>query len=111
MRAEYPDRLARLHQQSLIGLPTAQCRNDAVVALPVARRAADTAINDQFARALRPFGIEVVHQHAQRRLGKPRLRGDVCAARRAYGSYIADLCHATSGLLCDTWKAGLLRRV
>ena len=84
MRAEHADRLARLHQQRLVRLQPAQRRDDAVVAVPVARRAADAAIDDQLARALRHLGIEVVHQHAQRRFGEPRLRGDrPCRAARA----------------------------
>ena len=83
--AEDADRLARLHQQRLVGLELAQRRDDAVEALPVARRAADAAIDDELVRPLGDLGIEVVHQHAQRRLGQPALGRDVrCRAARGW---------------------------
>ena len=57
--------------------------DDAVEALPVARRAADAAIDDELAGLLGDLGIEVVHQHAQRRFGQPALGRERRAARRA----------------------------
>ena len=86
MGAEDADRLARLHQQRLVGLEAAQRGDDAVEALPVARGAADAAIDHQLARLLGDVGIEVVHQHAQRRLGEPALgRRASCRAARGSG--------------------------
>ena len=55
----------------------AQCRDDAIVAIPVARRTTHAATHRQIARLLRYLGIELVHQDAQRRLGEPRLRRDL----------------------------------
>ena len=57
--------------------------DDAVEALPVARGAADAAIDHQLVRVLRHVGIQVVHQHAQRRLGQPGLGAEGLAVGRA----------------------------
>src|SRR5262249_62127592 len=51
--------------------------------LPVRRGAADAAIDDELMRLLRNFGIEVVHQHAQRRFGLPALGRKLRTARRS----------------------------
>ena len=83
MGAEDADRLAGLHAQRLVGFERAQRRHDAVEALPVARRAADAAIDHELVRLLGHLRIEIVHQHAQRRFGEPALRADVGAVRRA----------------------------
>jgi hypothetical protein len=71
--AKDADRLARLHQQRLVGLERFQGLHDAVEALPVARGAADAAIDHQLLRLLRHLGVEIVHEHAQGRLGEPTL--------------------------------------
>ena len=52
MRAEHADRLARLDEQGLVLLQPLQRLDDRVVALPVARRPADAAIDDQLLRRL-----------------------------------------------------------
>ena len=83
MGAEDADRLAGLDEQRLVGLEPAQRRDDAVEAFPVARGAADAAIDDELARPLRHLRIEVVHQHPERRFGEPALGGDLGAARGA----------------------------
>ena len=51
--AEHADRLAGLHQQRLVALERRRVVDDAVEALPVARGAADAAIDDELARASR----------------------------------------------------------
>src|ERR1051326_6863160 len=56
--------------------------DDGVEALPVARRFADAAVDDELLRPLRDFGVEIVHQHAQRGLLLPSLAGELRAARR-----------------------------
>src|SRR6185503_8794550 len=66
---------------------------DAVEALPVARGAADTAVDHELAGLLRHLGIEVVHEHAQRRLGEPALGGDVGAVGRADRAGVVDAGH------------------
>ena len=86
VRAEHADRLAGLDQQRLVGVERAQRLDDAIEAFPVARRAADAAVDDQLVRILRDLGVEIVHQHAQRRFGQPALRCALRAARRAYGA-------------------------
>ena len=90
MGAEDPDGLARLDEQRLIVLETAQRRDDPVEGLPVARRPPDPAINDEFARPLGDVGIEIVHQHAQRRLRQPALGGEFGAARRADDPHVVE---------------------
>src|SRR5471030_3009778 len=77
---EHADRLAGLHQQSLVVIQVGQAFDDLVVAFPVTRRTTDTTVNHQFFRALGNFRVEVVHQHAQRRFGQPALGGQLVAA-------------------------------
>ena len=88
--AEHADRLAGLDQQRLVVLEPAQRRDDSVERLPVARRAADAAVDDELARALRDVGIEIVHQHAQRRLGEPALGAELRSARGADDAHVVD---------------------
>ena len=71
MSAEYTHRLARLDQQSLVLLEPFERLDDLVVSFPVARGAADAAIDDQALRILGDLLVEVVHQHPHRRLGGP----------------------------------------
>jgi hypothetical protein len=80
MGAEDADGLARLDQQGLVALQPAQAGDDRVIALPIARGAADTAIDDQLLGLFGDFGIEIVHQHAQRGFGEPALRAQLGAA-------------------------------
>ena len=51
--------------------------------LPVARGPADAAIDHQLLRLLGHLGVEIVHQHAQRRLGQPALGAQRRPARAA----------------------------
>ena len=81
MRAEHADRLARLHEQRLVAFEALERGDDAVEALPVARGAADAAIDDEFFGTFGHLRIEIVHQHAQRRFGQPALGGELVAAR------------------------------
>ena len=83
MRAEDAHRPARLHQQRLVVFERLQRAHDGVEALPVARRPAGAAIDDQVARVLADLRVEVVHQHAQGGFLLPALAGDLAAARRA----------------------------
>ena len=82
--AEHAHRLARLDQQRLVGLQRAQRRQDRVEAVPVARRLADAAVDDQRVRVLGHLGVEVVLDHAVRRLDQPVAARDLGAARRAH---------------------------
>ena len=90
MGAEHADRLAGLDEQRLIPLEAAQARDDAVERLPVARRAPDAAIDDQFARPLGDVGIEIVHQHAHRRFGEPAFGAERGSVGRADDAHIVD---------------------
>ena len=53
---ENRDRLSRLHEQRLVVLEPVQRFDDRVVTLPVARRFASSAIDDQFFRLLATSG-------------------------------------------------------
>ena len=88
--AEHADRLARLDEQRLVALEAPQRRNDAVERLPIARRPPDPAVDHELARPLGDVGIEVVHQHAHRRLGQPALGAELGSARRADDAHIVD---------------------
>ena len=90
MGAEDADRLARLDEQRLVRLEPAKRRDDAVEGLPVARGAPDAAIDDELARPLGDVGIEIVHQHAQRRLGEPALRAELGSARGADDAHVVE---------------------
>ena len=93
MRAEHADRLAGLHQQRLILLQPAQRLDDAVEAFPVARGAADAAIDHQLLRPLRDHRVEIVHQHPQRRFGQPGFGGEFRAVRRADDAGVVETGH------------------
>src|SRR5215203_5212607 len=90
MGSEHPDRLAGLHQQGLVPLELAQRADDAIEALPVPRGAPDAAVDDELLRLLGDLGIEVVHEHPQRRLGEPALRRHLGAPRTADRAGVVD---------------------
>ena len=63
VRAKHADRFAGLHAQRLIAFERGEGGDDAIETLPVARGAADAAIDHELVRLLGHVGIEVVHQH------------------------------------------------
>ena len=82
MRPEHADRLPRLHEEGLVvGEPQERTHD-----LPQRRvRSGGTsraAVDDQRLGVLRDLGVEVVEEHAERRLGLPRAG----VQRRAAGS-------------------------
>ncbi len=83
MGPEHADGLARLHAEGLVVVQPLQGLDQDVVAAPVARRPADAAIDHQLLRALGDLGIEIVHQHPERRLGLPAPCVELPAPRRA----------------------------
>ncbi len=83
MRREYAHRLAGLHQQGFLLGQGFQCFDDAVVAIPIARGATDAAVHDELGGVLGHFGVQVVHQHAQRRFGHPAPCAQCAATRGA----------------------------
>jgi hypothetical protein len=91
--AEHADRLAGLDQQGLVVLQPAQGLDDLVVALPVAGRAADAAIDHQLLGPLGDVGVQVVHQHPQRRLGQPGLGGELRAGGGADDAGVVEAGH------------------
>ena len=81
--AEDADRLARLDQQGLVVVEPLERFDDLVEALPVARRAADAAVDDEALRVLGDLVVEIVHQHPHRGFGRPALGDDLASAAGA----------------------------
>ena len=90
MGAEHADRLARLDEQGFVVFEPLQRFDDPVITRPIARRAADAAIDDELVRRLRHIGVEVVHQHPQRRLGEPAFRVEFGAGRCLDGAAVVE---------------------
>ena len=76
-----PDRLAGLHEHRLVVGERGEGPDEGVVGLPVAGRLAGAAVDHEVLGTLGVLGVEVVHQHPQRRLGLPRARGQLGAVR------------------------------
>ena len=73
--------------------------DDAIEAFPVARGATDAAVDDELAGPLGDLGVEIVHQHAQGRLGGPALGGEFRATRGANAAGVVDARHGFRSLL------------
>jgi hypothetical protein len=83
VRAEDGDGLPRLDEQRLVVLQRGEFAHDGVERVPVARRLAAPAVDDEVVGALGHFRVEVVHQAAQGRLLMPALAVKLGATRRA----------------------------
>jgi hypothetical protein len=82
MRPKDADRLSALDEQRLVILQRAERVHDRVERLPIPSGAAGAAVDDEIRRPFGDVGIEVVHEHPQRRLLLPPLAGDLAPARR-----------------------------
>ena len=80
---KHANRLAGLHQQGFVVFEFGQCLNNGVIAFPVARGAANAAVDHQLVGVFRHLRIKVVHQHAQRGFGEPAFGSKGGAARGA----------------------------
>ena len=98
VRAEHANRLAGLDEQRLVGLELAQRRDNAIEALPVPRRPANAAVHHQLARFLGHFGIQIIHQHPERRFREPALRGNLGTAGGLDRSGVVNNRHNSSSL-------------
>ena len=107
--AEDAHRLAGLHQQRLVGFEPPQRRHDAVEAVPVAGGAADAAVDHELAGLLGHVGIEVVHEHAQGRLGEPAPGRERRAVRGADDAGVVDAVHERVMADPDESRAGVRR--
>jgi len=101
MRAEDAHRLPRLDQQGLVVFELLERLDDPVKALPVPRGLAGASIDDQIVGPLGHLGIEVVHQHAHRRLLDPAL----ARADRATGGANESRCTHVFRSFCVTSRA------
>ena len=86
VRTEHADRFSGLHQQRLVVPEPAKRREDAVERLPRARGAAGPAVDDELVRLLRHLRIEVVLDHPERGLLRPRAARERGAAGSADGA-------------------------
>ena len=77
------DRLAGLDQEGLVVRERLQFGYDAIERRPVTRRLSTPAVDDEFLRAFRHLGIEVIHQHPQRTFRLPAARIEAAASGRA----------------------------
>ncbi len=77
VRAEDADRLARLDEQGFLIAQPFERFDNLVEARPVARSAADPAIDDEALRVLSDVRVEIVHQHPYGGLGGPAFGDDV----------------------------------
>ena len=81
---QHADRLAALHEQRLVVSKVGQGADDRVVGRPGPGRLAGAAVDHEVVGVFGVLGVEVVHQHPQRRLGLPGLRGQLgCRAAAA----------------------------
>jgi hypothetical protein len=81
--AHDPDRFARLHEHRLVLAQRREGADHGVVRRPRPGRAPGAAVDDEVVGALGDLGVEVVHEHPQRRLGLPGPGGELGAARCA----------------------------
>ncbi len=107
VRAEHANGLARLHQQRLVVAQPPQGGDDRGEALPVARRLADAAVDDQILRPLGDFRVEVVHQHAHRCFLLPSQASQSRASWGPYDARTGAFVHRSLTLPADESQATL----
>ena len=89
--AEHAHRLARLDQQRLVlAAVRAALLQDGLVAVPVARRLADAAVDHQRVGVLGHLGVEVVLDHPVGGFDQPVAAAELRAARRAHRVRLGD---------------------
>src|SRR5689334_1329821 len=81
MGAKHADRLAALNQQRFVRTEALELAHDCIEAIPVARRFSSSTIHDEILRSFSDVGIEVVHQHPQRRFLLPAFARDALTTR------------------------------
>jgi hypothetical protein len=86
VRAHDADRLAGLDEHRFVLAQLGQRAHHRVERAPAPGGAAGAAVDDEVIGTFGHVGVEVVHQHPQRRLGLPGPGGERCAARCADGS-------------------------
>ena len=82
MRPQHTDGLPALHEQRLVLSEREQRADDRAQCVVVARSLPRTAVDDQVLRPLGDLGVEVVQQHSQGGLRRPRSGVQLGAARR-----------------------------
>ena len=103
--AHHPDRLAGLDQQALLLAQGEQRLHDPPRGRRVAGRLPGAAVDHQLLGQLGHLGVEVVQEHAQRRLGLPRAgvqRGAARGAVARVGGELLNKCRRARGA---RWRA------
>jgi hypothetical protein len=80
------DRLSRLDQQRFVVLERSEGSHDGVKRLPVPRRLAGAAVDNEIVGPFGNVGIQIVHEHAQRGFLRPAFAGQRRASRRFDGA-------------------------
>ena len=89
MRREHADGLAALDEQRLVVPQPKQGADDRAQRLVAARRAARSAVDHELVRPLGDVRVEVVEEHAERRLRLPGTGVQLGPARRADARQVA----------------------
>ena len=98
VRAEHTHGLARLDEQRLVTAERAQRAHQCVEGLPGARRPTRPAVDHELVRPLGNLGVEIVHEHPERRLLGPIAAGELRAAGGAHGPRA----HSSGPIACST---------
>ena len=75
VRSEHPDRLARLDHQRFVFVQLTETAQNGVKTLPISRRLASAAVNDQIVRVERHIRIKIILYHPIRGLNQPVFAG------------------------------------
>ena len=89
VRPQHADGLPALHEQRLVVSEREQRADDRAQCVVVARGLPRAAVDDEVLRPLGDLGVEVVQQHPQRGLRRPRSGVQLGAARRADVAQVA----------------------
>ena len=103
VRRKDGDGLAGLDKQCVFGAEAFELADDGVVALPIACGFANAPVNDEVGGALGDFGVEIVHQAAQRSFLLPAFAAKLGAAGGADG------CIRGDGHAVSRWLTGYYR--
>ena len=100
MGFEHGHGLARLHDERLVVLELLQAGDDGPVGLPVPGGLSGAAVDDELGGLLGHLGVEIVHEHPQRRFLGPALGRNAGPPRGPdiQDRFIGRLCHFLSPL-------------
>ena len=89
VRPQHADRLPALHKQGLVLAERQQRADDRAQGIVVSGGLPGAAVDDELLGPLGDLGVEVVQEHPERRLRRPRPRVQLGTARRANAAQVA----------------------